>query len=119
MALLTRDDILQVSDLDRKVINVPEWNGDVMVRTMTGAERDNFEQSLFDQKGKSTKANMDNLRAKLLAKCLVNEEGSKLFSEKDIGKLGEKSAKVLDRLYTIARDMNGIGADDEEEMIKN
>src|SRR3990167_4764050 len=117
--LLTKEQIFAVSDLDKQTVSVPEWGGDVVIRTMTGSERDAFEQSLFDQKGKSAKANMQNLRAKLLAFCLVDDEGGRMFTEHDVGKLGAKSAKVLYRLYTLARDMNGIGAEDEEELVKN
>jgi len=119
MSILTKTQILEANDLTTKKVAVSEWGGDVMIRTMTGTERDAFEISLFDSKGNSMKTNMTNMRAKLLAQCLVGEDGNKIFDEKEIIKLGSKSAKILDRLYTIARDLNGIGAEDEEELVKN
>ena len=117
--ILDRKAILAVNDLVTKTVNVPEWKGDVIIRTMTGSERDAFESSLIEGRGDNKQANMKNLRAKLLASCLIDESGKRLFSEKDIGDLGGKSAKALDRLYTVARDLNGIGAEDEEELVKN
>jgi len=117
--LLDRKTILEAKDLITKTVNVPEWGGDVKIRSMTGTERDAFEASLFEGKGDNRQTNMKNLRAKLLAKCLVDQDGKNLFSEKDITDLGGKSAKALDRLYAVARDLNGIGTEDEEEMVKN
>ena len=56
MALLTKEQILRVKDIETRKVNVPEWGGDVMVRSLTGAERDYFESKLVDQSGKTVKA---------------------------------------------------------------
>jgi hypothetical protein len=44
-------------------VSVPEWGGEVVVRALTGAERDAFEQSTIEQRGKSVKTNLANIRA--------------------------------------------------------
>lgn len=119
MKTLNRDDILKADDLTTQTINVKEWGGAVIIRTMTGAERDYFESSLFSDKGADKTANIKNLRARLLSLCLVDGDGKRLFADKEIEMLGSKSAKVLDRLYTIAAKLNAIGAKDEEELTKN
>ena len=116
---LSRKDILEVNDLTTRVVPIPEWKGDVIIKMMTGTERDQFEDSLFEGRGKDRKSNYKNLRAKLLSMCLVGEDGKRLFSDKDIESLGGKSAKALDRLYTIATELNGIGAKEEEALTKN
>lgn len=119
MDVLDRKKILEANDLTSKTVPVPEWNGDVIIKMMTGTERDTWEDSLFEGKGKDRKSNYKNLRAKLLSMCLVGEDGKRIFSDKDIDALGNKSAKALDRLYTIAAELNGIGAKEEEELTKN
>ena len=116
---LSRKDILEVNDLTTRVVPIPEWKGNVIIKMMTGTELDQFEDSLFEGRGKDRKSNYKNLRAKLLSMCLVGEDGKRLFSDKDIESLGGKSAKALDRLYTIATEINGIGAKEEEALIKN
>ena len=116
---LSRKDILEVNDLTTRIVPIPEWKGDVIIKMMTGTERDQFEDSLFEGRGKDRKSNYKNLRAKLLSMCLVGEDGKRLFSDRDIESLGGKSAKVLDRLYTIATELNGIGAKEEEALTKN
>ncbi len=39
---LTGEEILGADDLPTEVVPVPEWDGTVIVRTLTGAERDHW-----------------------------------------------------------------------------
>jgi len=117
--LLSKDKILSAEDLPFEDVEVQEWGGTVRLRTMTGLERDAFEQSVIMFEGKTRKMNMINIRAKLVAKTAVDESGNPLFAEGDIEKLGKKSAKALDKLFGIAQKLNGIGQDDIEALAKN
>lgn len=119
MAILTRDAILQAQDLPRELVSVPEWGGDVYVRTLTGKERDALEASVVEMKGKRAETNLKNLRAKLCALAMVDEAGEKIFSEADVEALGGKSALALDRVFSVAQRLNGLGADDVEALTKN
>jgi hypothetical protein len=113
---LTKEQILGAKDLPTKTVAVPEWAGEVIVRTMMGIERDAFEQSIA---GSEKKVNLENIRAKLCAKTIVNEAGQLLFTDDDIAALGAKSARALDKIYDIACKLNGIGKDDIKELEKN
>lgn len=119
MALLTRDAILQAQDLPTERVVVPEWNGEVLVRALTGAERDAFEQSIVEQRGKSTRMNLQNLRAKLVALTVVDEEGKRLFSDEDAKLLGQKSAAALNRIFEVAQRLSGLRPEDVEELAGN
>ena len=46
MNILSKEAILAADDLPREKVNVPEWGGEVLVRTMSGTDRDAFEASL-------------------------------------------------------------------------
>ena len=116
---LSKEDILCKDDLKYEIVDCPEWGGKVRLKTMTGLERDNFESSLFEGKTGSEKMNYKNLRAKLLALCIVDEEGKRLFVDREVDALGNKSAKVLDKLYDVARKLNAIGEKEVEELTKN
>ena len=50
--MLTREQILQSDDLPCETVPVPEWGGEVQVRTMTGTDRDAFEASLIGKEGR-------------------------------------------------------------------
>lgn len=115
MGLLSREQILAATDRRFEDVPVPEWGGSVRVRSLTGAERDRWEAAC--QVG--GKFSIDRLREKLLAACIVSDEGKPLFSEGDIGLLAEKNAAALTRLFDVARRLNGIGAQDVEELTKN
>ncbi len=115
---LSKDAILQADDLAKEVVNVPQWGGDVYVRTMTGEERDAFEASLMPAKG-TGKGDYKNLRAKLCAIAICDEEGNRLFTDKEVEALGKKSAAALNKIFDTAQRLNGIGKADMEELEKN
>ena len=117
--LLNKEQILQIEDLPFEDVEIPEWDGMVRVRTMTGTERDAFEESIVDFKNKDRKTNFQNLRAKLVAKTVIDENGNLLFTDEDVIKLGKKSAKALDRIFEVAQRLNGLGQKDIEELTKN
>lgn len=116
MAILTKQDILNKKDMKTKTIEVPEWGGEVIISTITGESRDRFETSVFDASGKM---NSLNLRAKLVAACLVDEKGELLFKESDIKVLGRKSGAALDRLFSECQVLNSLGNAEIEALSKN
>jgi len=113
---LKRDDILAVKDIQIELVPVPEWDGEVYIKGMSGLERDAFEASIIEQKGNKQKVNMANVRAKLAAQTLCDEEGNRLFNDADIKELGKKSASALQRVFEVAQRLSGIGDADVEEL---
>ena len=100
------DDALDLDDLAREVVEVPEWGGSVIITTMTGAQRDAWEQSLVDLKTKQ--ADVRNVRAKLVVACAVDESGAPLFTAADVEALGQKSASALQRCAAVAQRLNAL-----------
>ena len=116
MATLKRDDILTADDIARELVPVPEWGGEVWVKGMSGTERDNFEAGIIERRGKDTNVNMKNIRAKLAAACLCDENGKRLFADADIPALAAKSAAALQRVFAVAQRLSGIGDDEVKEL---
>ena len=116
--LLTKDQILQVEDLDTKDIYVKPWDGYVRIRTMTAHERDQFEQQMFSNKG-GKKDKLEDVRAKLVSMTLVDENNNRLFAEKDVKALSKKSSKALDQIFTEAQKLNSVSDEEVEDMTKN
>jgi len=113
---LSRDDILKVQDIQIEEVDVPEWGGSVFVKGMTGTERDLFENSIVETKGKSSRVNMRNIRAKLVVQSACDADGNLLFSQKDVEVLGKKSAAALQRVFDVASRLSGISDKDVEEL---
>lgn len=113
---VTRDVILAAQDIPTEDVEVPEWGGWVRVRGMTGVQRDAWETELNAGKGK---INWTNARARLLARCLVDEKGKRLFRNEDFEALGQKSAATLMKLFDMAQRLSGVSPQDVEALEKN
>ena len=116
VSALKRDDILAVKDIQVELVPVPEWGGEVYVKGMDGTERDAFEASIVEQRGKKTSVNMSNVRAKLAAQTICDENGQRLFNDADVKALGKKSASALQRVFEVAQRLSGIGDSDIKEL---
>jgi hypothetical protein len=111
--LLTREQILASSDVEIQTVNVPEWGGEVGVKTLTGSEKDSWEAG---RQRKDGSFNLENVRASLVAACVCDAEGQKIFTLADIVDIGKRSAKSLDRVFAIAKKMNAVTDEDLEEI---
>jgi hypothetical protein len=112
--LLTREQILAASDLRTEPVPVPEWGGEVLVAVLPGAERWDFDVWVTKQKPESTEHVV-----RLLALCLVDEQGARLFTEDDVKALGAKSGVALARLFRVAMRLNAIGEAEVERLAGN
>lgn len=120
---LTRDAILAAQDIQREEVPVPEWKTAgvdlVLVQGMNGGERDALEASMIKGKGKNSQVNLEDLRAKVVARCAIDEDGNRIFADADIPLLAKKSAAALNRVYEVAQRLSGITQEDVEELTKN
>jgi hypothetical protein len=115
--LVTREEILKASDIKTKDVEVKEWGGLVRLKSLTAAERDAFTKSIAVGRGRDKDVDLQNIRAKFVSLCLVNEEGQRLFNKPS--DLGAKSSAVIERLYTEAAAMSGLTEEQLQEAIKN
>lgn len=116
MKLLDKAAILAAKDLKTEDVDVPEWGGAVRVSTMTGTGREALSQSLAVVDGKT---DMSFYREKMLAACIVGEDGAPLFSSGEVALLAGKSAAALARVFAVAERLNGIQAGAVEEAAGN
>lgn len=116
---LSREAILNVKDFKTREVEVEEWGGTVLVKSLSGSERNEFEQSMIIRRGKDVQMNMKNATAKLVALSVVDEEGNRLFSDADVETLGSKSGAALSRVYTVASKLAGLSEDDMKELTEN
>lgn len=117
--LLTREQILAADDLSIEDVPVPEWGGIVRVRGLTGAERDGLEAETVSLQGRTPHMKMENFRARLVARSMVDDAGKRLFTLRDVEALGQKSAVALQRVFEVAQRLSGLSAGDVEELVKN
>jgi hypothetical protein len=98
---LSKSSILSAGDVKLDKVNVPEWGGDVYIKTISGLDRDCFEDGYNEQK-------MKNFRSRFLVLTLCDEAGARLFTDAEVAELGKKSSLVLNRLFEKAWSLNAF-----------
>lgn len=96
-----------------RIVSVPTLGGDVIIQGLTVGERTAFEQSCLDKKGKF---NSRQMREKLIGECLVQEDGSKMLADGDLGILTRLPAGVIEPLFDAARELAGMTDADVKEL---
>ena len=115
--MLTKDQILKADDKRYVEVDVPEWSGTVRLRTMTGRERDKLEGAI--SKAQNSGSLMANFRGSVCGLCICDEAGERVFNDLEIRELGDRSGIALDRVFSAAVKLNGIGDAEVKEMVEN
>jgi hypothetical protein len=110
---LSRKEILGLNDAKIVKVAVPEWNGDVYIKALSGEER-----AVYADKLNQLKRDVDKLSL-ILVTTLCDEAGKALFSHEDIPELNKRSSMVIDRLANESFKVNGLGVEAEEAAEKN
>lgn len=114
--MLTRDQMLAADDRKIEELQIPEWGGSVLIRPLSGFERDQIEAD-FSHENK--RAAMQNIRARFCFMSICNDKGERIFKEEDTATLGHKSAKALDRVFARVREISGLEDKDIKQLEKN
>ncbi len=117
--ILGREDIDGIQDarfVEHTMATEGAWKGKrVRLRTLQADERDSYEMQSYLSVEKEMPFRM---RAELVARCLVDTQGKRLFGDDEIEQLGRKSGTALDELFQACRTLNGMGAGQVEELAK-
>jgi len=120
MPLLSRDQIREAAKakLPTKTLALnfpPQLVGDVIVRGMGGKELSLFNESLFTGNGKKRKVVTVNIQARMAVRCVVDEDGVRMFTDDDAEWLGELRADALAVIFKEIQKLSGLGDDDEDD----
>ena len=119
--VLTRDEILAARDHRTETVDCPEWGGSVLVRSLSGSDRDRLEGAgiLWEKDGKGALAiagyQTVGTRARLVAAAIVDEDGNLLFTPADVEALGAKDSAPLDRIADVVTRISGMGPKANDE----
>jgi hypothetical protein len=119
MKILTRQEIVDVKDIQTRVVDVPEWNGSVIVKVMSGFDRNAFDQSIVKIIDGKRTPDLNNVRLKLVALTVVDEAGNALFGQDELADLGKKNSAAIERLFEVAQELNGMLPTAVDTAVKN
>jgi hypothetical protein len=114
----TEEMVLALDDSLREDVWIPEWDVWMQVRGLTGTERDAWEASITNMEGRRTRMNLQNFRAKLVARTVVKPgTNDPVFHNPVL--LGQKSASALQRLFEVAQKLSRLTDEDVEELTQD
>jgi len=115
--VITREQLLEAARharIQRDKLHIPELGGDIWVRGMSGAERDEFEEGLRYRRGRKVgQTNLRNFRAKFAVKVVVDEAGTRVLQDQDATIFGQLPAGILDQIVGRSTELSGLS---EEEI---
>ena len=109
---LTREDILNVKDIRKQEVFVSEWNGSVLVQSLSGKKRSEIMDYAMNDKGKLI---TEKLYPALMVAGVVEPE----FKRADSEALLEKNSGALEKVCKVIMKLSGISTDDLDEAGKN
>lgn len=119
MGLLTKEQVSAAQDLTTEEVEVPQWGGSVLVRTLTARERGQFMALLVDQRKGGNRTRLEDLQVRLCAMSIVDEQGRRMFSDSELGLLARKSARALQPIFEVAQRLSGLSDEQVEELSGN
>lgn len=121
---LTADAMLKhAGNTSTREVHVPEWadgNGDdvVLVRSMTAGEFDVYSAKV-SRNNADDKEPSSHVSATLIARCVVNADGSRAFKDDQINALAQLKAGPVQNLTKAILDQSGLTDEGEKEIRGN
>jgi len=112
--LLSKSDILKARDFKMREVEVPQWGGSVMIKTLSSKDK-----GAFEQKTTADKLDLSTIMAEYCALIICDEDGKQLFTREDVEQLAEKSAAALELVFNEGRDLNTFTEKDLEALAGN
>jgi hypothetical protein len=103
--LLTAAEVLQAEDADFVDVDVSQWwGGTIRIRALTAKEAITF-----------TKLEQQESMIMVVSRCAIDEDGNRLFTDKQVEKLKTKSFAAFIKIQKAAMKLNGLST----ETVKN
>lgn len=122
MKAFSREELLALctqANLPKEPVEIPQFPGrGVWMRGLSGKERDDFEKSRYSLKRGQVRMQLDNIRARLVVRSLVDEYGTRLLKDDDADLLGNLRSDVLSMLYEKAQRLSNVTDEDIDELKK-
>ena len=97
---LTANAILQAEDFVYDEVDCPEWGGIVRIRSLSGAQRITLRKAID--------AGNDNVDEMLCVMAIVDEDGVRIFDQKQIAELSRKNTKAISRIAIRVLEISGL-----------
>lgn len=101
---LTVGRILDSEDIQYKELEIPEWKGKVLLKTLSGTERNKIEQMAY----KFRKGEIMGYTAEIAVMACCGPDKKPLFTANDLPRLREKNGLALGRIFDAVNQQNNL-----------
>ncbi len=117
---VTKSDLLKRNKRRFKLIDLP-GGGQARIRSLSSGEMRDFRRSMLNPQGKLIKSRSDNMHELLIAQCLVDDEGNRLFTDEDAmsSSFAEIDGSLVSVLSSECRSWTGFGTDPDWSAIED
>lgn len=112
-----RDKILNQPTLEMIKVWVSDWQSHVYLKPLSIKEHEAWESVILNEDGTTNKS--ISLKASMVVASCYDENGDKVFTEKDLEALGEQAAGPINKLFAKCSKINAISKSDVEELEGN
>jgi hypothetical protein len=126
---LSKEQILGMVDLKVKEVEVPVWNDVVFIKQLSRGQQDEYMKRQFGKLAMKQQGNAQNIESDMeifghdtwiFAQGVCDENGKRLFSDKDVQQLKEKNGEAIGFVASEIVKFSGMKEDiDELEKVKN
>lgn len=114
---LTLNEILALDDLPVQAVEVPQWNGHVLLRTLRADERAELERKF--SKRKPSEDPLGFRKALIQATAMTPDGASLVANEEQAAALMAKNSEAVETIFEKALEINGFRKKDITELEKN
>jgi hypothetical protein len=109
------EEILAIND--REGTQTTAWGKPILILPMSGTDRDRYDWEMHH--ASKDEVTPDNWRARYLVRCLFAPNGERIFRDDQADQLGTKNATTIQRLFDLAKGVNGKGDNAITDEAKN
>lgn len=112
-----RDQIFETDDIRKEIVEIPEWDCSIEVRSLNGADRARILETGVDASGNVSIQKV--YPEMVIASAHDPETGEQIFEPADKDGLMAKNALAIDRIAVVAVKLSGLESDSVDEAGKN
>ena len=120
MKLATRKQLIGLCQRRYVEVELPELDASVRIQSLSEKEKSDYETRLISKNGRGIlKDRLADATRRLIALCVVDANGDRLFDNTDLSIIAEMDSFVSSRIYEACQEHCGFNKQDIETAVKN
>jgi hypothetical protein len=120
MTIANREALLKLCKRRYATVDIPERDITVRIQSLSENEKSQYETCLIAKNGKGImRERLQDATRRLLALCIVDDNGDRIFTDGDLSELANLDAFVSSRIYDACQEHCGFNKGDIDETVKN